>query len=413
MADTLKKVEVLARDLNPSFEIDQRWLEKVMQLEKQTREHFLKQAVKVLQAESERSYFDSDHYKKTLSEKKILSQPLSLLLTELVADIFPPCMDLTGHSKYLGQFSESDVEDAANSIREYGYYIWPELLDTSSIENLTKELLYSDYENRMTGKVVKGTYIADNLLTPDNSMHGVWWVRNAKNLVKHQNLQDISLDPGILAIAQESLKATPIHVQTNCWWTFPPIQKKHNNAKKYGKRAESKNAQRFHQDQEFITFLKVFIYLSEVGENNGPHVYVENSAGDSGGRLNMVLSSDRHDDKDIENAFGKERIKSITGPKGQIAFVNTRGFHKGAPVLEGHRLILQLEYASSLYFNPVESFEIDSLSAKNYELYEQAPRVLVNYRPVSTAKQLSMTNFLAYIKRKISHIRGRVEERTS
>ena len=138
---------------------------------------------------------------------------------------------------------------------------------------------------------------------------------------------------------------------------------------------ESSNAQLFHQDQEFITFLKVFLYLSDVDENSGPHVYVRGSALDYEERLGVVEASRRFSDETITTAFGAERIASITGPKGQIVLANTRGFHKGSPVISGHRLILQIEYASSLYSSPIEPFDVSSLTRELLALRAVSPRI--------------------------------------
>ena len=43
----------------------------------------------------------------------------------------------------------------------------------------------------------------------------------------------------------------------------------------------------------------------------------------------------------------KDNIKILTGDIGTIIIENTNGFHRGMPVLEGTRLMLQLQYAST------------------------------------------------------------------
>ncbi len=47
--------------------------------------------------------------------------------------------------------------------------------------------------------------------------------------------------------------------------------------------------------------------------------------------------------------YAPERFVEITGPRGTIVVVDTRGFHKGKPLDAGDRLILQMEYADSLF----------------------------------------------------------------
>ena len=43
----------------------------------------------------------------------------------------------------------------------------------------------------------------------------------------------------------------------------------------------------------------------------------------------------------------KNNIKILTGDIGTIIIENTNGFHRGMPVLDGTRLMLQLQYAST------------------------------------------------------------------
>jgi len=90
-----------------------------------------------------------------------------------------------------------------------------------------------------------------------------FWIKDQNDLAQKAFFQKLAFDPYILSIAASYLGCVPIHVQTNIWFSFPTFQEKNNL---------STNAQMFHQDKEFIKFIKLFIYLSDVGEENGPHV---------------------------------------------------------------------------------------------------------------------------------------------
>ena len=398
---TFSDLEKLAQSINPSFVLSDNWCKRVEDLKGYT--DFLVLSYKILKAEIELSYFDKDHYEHTLHEKNKLNYHLSCLLAEFIGDIYPERLPLEGHSEFLGNFTVEQVTTISKEIADKGYYIWPELLPKQMTECLLDALQDKRYKNRMTGKKIIGAQAAKS----NTKYNGTWWVENASDLSATMPLQNIAMDPAILAVAQNFLGTTPIHVQTNSWWSFPAPASA--NTKKKIDRLENKNAQRFHQDQEFVTFLKVFIYLSDVDENNGPHVYVEGSANDYEEKLPTTVSSDRRTDEDVYKAFGEDRVKAITGKKGQIAFVNTRGFHRGTPVIEGHRLLLQLEYASSLYFNPVNSFDVTSLSATHKLLYKKVPRIFLNYRHPDKVKKMSSDGFVRQLRQKLSYLRGRIE----
>ena len=91
-------------------------------------------------------------------------------------------------------------------------------------------------------------------------------------------------------------------------------------------------------------FLKVFIYLSDVSEINGPHIYVENSHKDN----NIGDELRYYNDSEITQSNNK--IKYILGKKGSIFFEDTFGMHKGGIISHGYRLMLILTYYAPLKY---------------------------------------------------------------
>ena len=104
----------------------------------------------------------------------------------------------------------------------------------------------------------------------------------------------------------------------------------------------SKNAQLFHNDNDFKKFFKIFIYLNDVDNFNGPHVYVEKSHKKKNIK-NLLLR--RFSDPEIKNIY-KNKIKYFLGKKGSIFYVDTFGIHKGEPPIKGSRKVLVIEYGS-------------------------------------------------------------------
>ena len=57
----------------------------------------------------------------------------------------------------------------------------------------------------------------------------------------------------------------------------------------------------------------------------------------------------RIDDYEIENYYGKNKIKLVVGKSGTLIAGDTSCFHKGTPVKNKSRLIFEFELANSLF----------------------------------------------------------------
>jgi len=373
MSHTLDDIVSLASELNPNFELPEHWEQRAAKLS--SAESFLRQAQLVIQAEADHSYFHTRHFKKTVKQKAGLPYTHCCLLTELIGNIFPQRIALANRRGILGSAQESTIGPAADTVTRDGIYVLPLALSEGVVEEIRGELNPFEFKNRAT----KQTRTA---IAGQSDLEGAWWINDPLDIAKSDVMQRLAFDPTLLGITQRVLGATPIHVQTNAWWTFPT-----GGAGESAEAIQKRNAQWFHQDMEFINFVKVFVYLSDVGDSNGPHVYVKGSVNDYEEKLPGIEVSTRVSDADVVHAFGEDRIHSITGQAGTVAIVNTRGYHRGAPVVQGHRLLLQFEYACSLYFNPVPSFPLGCLSLESKDLCQQNPRLFMNYRSNAIQRQ--------------------------
>jgi len=351
----------------------------------------------ILKAEKSQSFFDENHFKSTLYQKKYLDTEFINVCSRILGCIYEPTEFKNTASIYFNELNnQGSIETALNSLKEKGYYVLPTKLSDSIIDSIKGKLKQTPLYMRNRLNNIAG-FDEEKL---QNIKSNVAWIDDQQDLVKIQEIQDVIFDPFILNVTGKYLESTPIHVQTNFW-----VSKKYDTSRK----ALSENAQLFHQDKEFIKFLKVFIYLNDVDTSNGAHVYVEGSH-----RENKFVSkqgykfSDRIDDNDIETVYGKEKVIAMEGKKGTIILEDTNGFHKGTPIHEGHRVLLQIEYANSLYFNPVGSFSFDGLQDKHKNFLDQAPRVGLNYNDSRyksfrsiQKKQRKIKNLKGYIKDKI------------
>lgn len=206
-----------------------------------------------------------------------------------------------------------------NGFTEFGQKIEQHVLD--EIYNSTKSLLLFDPFRKKLGE-----FTADNI--PE-----VTHVANYKrhDLVKNEAILKIANDPAILRIAEKFLGATPTISNVNMWWSIA------------GK-SKAEDAQLFHRDVDDLKFCKLFVYLTDVGPNDGPHTYVKGSSA-----TNKLTKIRRYKDEEIEQAFGKENVINFCRPKGSMFMVDTYGFHKGTLPVENNRLLLQVQYS----LNPI------------------------------------------------------------
>ncbi|WP_420599355.1 phytanoyl-CoA dioxygenase family protein [Neptuniibacter sp.] len=282
-------------------------------------------------------------------------------------------------------FAESDLEWELSTLNRDGYAVSPQSLSEHTIASIRSTLSKMYFSSKNQNEPPKAgdelVKISDNNDTKMES--GTFWLMNMNEAVKEPILASIAFDPYILNIASGYLGCTPIHVQTNSWFSFP---------------AENSNqqlttsAQLFHQDKEFTKFLKVFIYLNDVGLENGPHCYIKGSHINELNKKGVPLTS-RLTDEEALNYYPPENITSLTGPAGTLVFGDTCAVHKGTPLTKGFRWILQLEYAASLYMSPIEPF--DQLESSIQESLSDIPkRCVANYDSQARKR---------YLKRQLSN----------
>jgi hypothetical protein len=89
-------------------------------------------------------------------------------------------------------------------------------------------------------------------------------------------------------------------------------------------------------------FMKIFVYLSDVTEENGPFTYVETSNNIFLDDLTTYRKTDRSVNKKYPNL-----VKKLVGKKGQVLAAQTHGIHKGLKPLRGHRDMLTINYATT------------------------------------------------------------------
>lgn len=135
--------------------------------------------------------------------------------------------------------------------------------------------------------------------------------------------------PEVLGLVEERLGCKPTITSLSAWWSYPT-------------EVGAQHAELFHRDIDDWRFVKLFAYLTDVGEEHGPHVYVKNSA-----RSPLLWNAERYTDEEVHGAFGIENRLDLVAPAGSVFLENTAGMHKGTPVRAGMRLLFQAVYGLS------------------------------------------------------------------
>ncbi len=162
-----------------------------------------------------------------------------------------------------------------------------------------------------------------------------------RDILNCPHLLDIALNPLHLGLAQSFLGTVPMIITCAAWWSFARAD-------------EAREAQLYHLDLDDYRFLKLFVYLTDVDETSGPHVYVPTThradillkareAAPSIQQFDQWLGQLRKTDREVGDAFGIAPVE-ITGEAGTVFVANTRGIHKGLLPKDRNRLVCQIVY---------------------------------------------------------------------
>jgi len=130
-------------------------------------------------------------------------------------------------------------------------------------------------------------------------------------------------------IAQDYLGCRPILTYVTLWLN-PPYQGAYN-------------AHVYHYDNDGPSFLKFFVYLSDIDADSA-HTFIQGTHGRR--KPAQFARSGVYDRDQLLSFYGSENEVALIGPAGMILAEDTAGFHKGTTPSKGYRLLLQLQFTS-------------------------------------------------------------------
>jgi ectoine hydroxylase-related dioxygenase (phytanoyl-CoA dioxygenase family) len=132
----------------------------------------------------------------------------------------------------------------------------------------------------------------------------------------------------ILPLVSAYLGCKPTIVTMSSWWT------------KAGPDSSEKfYDDMFHRDVDDYKFVKLFVYLSDVGPENGAHCFIRGSHNSKNLTKRQILTDD-----DINQKFDKNDILALSGKSGTGILEDTWGIHRALPCVKGERLLLHFLY---------------------------------------------------------------------
>jgi len=158
-----------------------------------------------------------------------------------------------------------------------------------------------------------------------------------------EEMYEISADPLLLNIIQQYIGVPPI-------FDTPVVFL--NSAAPVNTKGLSDTAQLYHHDLHRLQFVKLFIYLTDVDADSGPHAMIP---GTHRVRPDAMWADGRRTDEAVKASGLLDDEVRITGKAGTLFLVDTSALHKGVHPNSNARLLAQVQYSNSLFGKPIPS----------------------------------------------------------
>lgn len=168
-----------------------------------------------------------------------------------------------------------------------------------------------------------GSFTVDNIPAPEIQMGR--YVED--QFLRAPHLLDMINHPLALEVAEAFLGCKPTIDGMSVWWSF-------------ARPTPRLSTQHYHRDYNQIRHMKMFTYLTDVGMNGGPHIYIPGSQ-----IGHELLERRNHSDEEVIAVYGADAPVAVTGQAGDCFFADNIGMHKAMQPLIEDRLICVTEYS--------------------------------------------------------------------
>jgi hypothetical protein len=238
----------------------------------------------------------------------------------------------------LGDMDADSGESALRQLKEKGYVVFEKAIAPEVCERLMSFAMGTPANIRPMDGEEKQVVPRTAYYSPEAPV-AVRYDYKTEDLLSNADVQDVMADPSMLALAEAYLDACPKLDVVSMWWHT-----------RFHSKGDSEAAQFYHFDMDRVKWLKVFIYLTDVGPEDGPHAFIEGSHQDGGIPQHFLdRGYVRVMDEEVLAHYGERREVRFAAPRGTVIIEDTRGLHKGSPVTGNPRLLLQMQFSNSLF----------------------------------------------------------------
>ena len=274
-----------------------------------------------------------------------------------IISFFTPKIALENTTGILGDMSGNILKTTLSELKDKGYIVFESALSDDMIAQLrhfseTTPALTRRMDTQSENQYQK----SENLFEIQNPL-SVRYDYKTQDLLNCETVQNLMADNSILSIAQAYLGCRPIVDIVTMWW--------HTN---FSKTPDKEAAQYFHFDMDRVRWIKFFVYLTDVGPDNGPHTFVSTSH--RSGQIPMALlrkGYSRLTDEEVKNHYSEDKLIEFRAPKGTIIIEDTRGLHKGKHVSGDPRLLFQLQFTQNLFGTTLPEGKINSVKDPHFK----------------------------------------------
>jgi len=224
----------------------------------------------------------------------------------------------------LGKIDENHSKELEETLKKDGILVFENFIDTETVDYIVKKLCNSfgynahvpKYSDRQLRKI-SDDYQFQTLSYPMNQ------------LLEEKIILDKITNRDILSLVQSYLGCFPTLYSLNSWWYTK------QNQEPYG-------TQKNHRDLDDYKFLAFFIYLTDVNEDNSPHVFYKGTQ--NGNEIGIPLK--------------------VIGKAGTAILADTFALHRADPLIRGNRLVCWWRYGlyvNDMYYHDENyNFKVDS-----------------------------------------------------
>ncbi|VVE89043.1 phytanoyl-CoA dioxygenase family protein [Pandoraea bronchicola] len=280
-------------------------------------------------------------------------------------------IDIPSPKGVLGDLRGEALTRHVDTLRRDGYIVFPSALSPAACERLMNFALTTDaLRRRMDHEPQTKGNVSAARFDPANPK-AVRYDYKPADLLSDPDVQALLADPSLIALSQSYLGSRPRADVLSMWWHTP-----------FHDRPDAEAAQYFHFDMDRVKWLKIFVYLTDVGTDDGPHTFIAGSH--RTGAIPWAMRKRgyvRLRDEEVMECFGPERHIEFVAPRGTIIVEDTRGLHKGKHVSGSSRLVLQLQFSNALFGAEYPKASISEVRDPSLaDMIRRAPDIYQAYR---------------------------------